>query len=126
MSMKRPVSTTKKIETITKDRFFYVNSDYKTVQIRLDDILYVTGMKDYVNFYLEDGRVVNCLLNMKTLEDMLPKPEFMRVHRSHIVHMPKVTLIDRARFKFGDVFIPISETAKIAVQDYVEEHTIQS
>ena len=54
----------------------------------------------------------------------MPHPQFLRVHRSYIVHMNKVKLVDRARIVFGDVFIPISESYKDEVQRYLDAHTL--
>ena len=107
------------------DRFIYVKSDYKLVRIFFDDILYIEGLKDYVQLHLSTPqKKVLCLMNMKTLEDNLPHPEFMRVHRSYIVHMPKADSIDRLRIVFGDNYIPISESYKDAVQKYINNHML--
>ena len=111
--------------TQPQDRFIYVKSEYKLVRIFLDDILYIEGLKDYVQIHLNsEQKKVLCLMNMKTLEDYLPQPEFMRVHRSFIVHMPKADTIDRLRIVMGDKYIPISESYKDTVQQYVNEHTL--
>ena len=64
------------------------------------------------------------LMSMKKLEDYLPHPEFLRTHRSYIVHMPEVRSIDRFRIVFGDVFIPISDNYKEDVQQYLDSHTL--
>ena len=64
------------------------------------------------------------LMNMKKLEDYLPHPEFLRVHRSYIVHMTRIELIDRLRIVFGDKFIPVSESYKSEVQKYLDQHTL--
>lgn len=114
----------KKTDTYRRDGFIFVKSDYKLVRIMLADIEYIEGLKDYVRIYLDNGDKVLSLMNMKKLEDFLPKPEFLRVHRSYIVHMRKVTLIDRARLVFGDTYIPISESYKDTVQAYFDKHTL--
>ncbi len=115
----------KKQTTYAADRFIYVKSDYKLVRVNLDDILYIEGVKDYVRIVLADSsQPIMCLMNMRTLEDYLPTPEFLRVHRSYIVHMSKVQTIDRLRFVFGDTYIPISESYKDVVTDYVSMHTL--
>ncbi len=108
-----------------QDRFIYVKSEYKLVRIFLDDITYIEGLKDYVQIHLDTPqKKVLCLMNMKTLEDYLPSPEFLRVHRSFIVHMPKADIIDRLRIVFGDNYIPISESYKDTVQQYINERTL--
>ena len=117
-------TTVRKQDTYREDRFMLVKSDYKLVKIALDDILYIEGLKDYVRIYLENGEKVMSLMNMKELEDYLPQPEFMRTHRSYIVHMNKITVIDRFRIVFGDVYIPISDSYKEEVQTYFDRHTL--
>ena len=119
------IMTIKKQDLFTNDRFIYVKSDYKLVQIHLDDILYIEGLKDYVKIYLEGNKKgVMSLINMKRIDEFLPHPEFLRVHRSYIVHMNKVKLVDRARIVFSEEYIPISESYKDVVQDYLDAHTL--
>ena len=96
-------------ESMMKNRFVYVKSEYKLVRVDFDDILYVEGVKDYVKFYFSGNRKpMMTLMNMKTVEDSLPHYQFMRVHRSFIVNMDKINMIDRGRIVIGDVFIPVS------------------
>ena len=110
--------------------FIYVKSDYKLVRIFLADILYVEGVKDYVKIHLRSDnksgvqRNILCLMNMKDLEDSLPSPEFQRIHRSFIVHMPMADAIERQRIIFGQNYLPISDSYKDAVQQYINNHTI--
>jgi len=117
-------ATEAKQEAYREDRFMFVKSDYKLVRISLDDILYIEGLKDYVRIYLENGEKIMSLMNMKKVEDYLPHPEFMRTHRSYIVHMTKVHSIDRFRIVFGDAYIPISDSYKEEAQAYFERHTL--
>ena len=107
-----------------RDRFMLVKSDYKLQRVCLDDVLYIEGLKDYVRICLKNGEKIMSLMSMKKLEDYLPHPEFLRTHRSYIVHMPEVRSIDRFRIVFGDVFIPISDNYKEEVQQYLDTHTL--
>lgn len=96
-----------------EEDFIYVKSDYKLVQIRLEDILYIEGLKDYLKIYTEnDPRPVLTLISMKSMEERLPSPRFMRVHRSYIVQMNKVKTLDKGQIIFGKTRIPISDTYK--------------
>ena len=117
-------SISMKQEVYQRDRFMLVKSDYKLQRVALDDILYIEGLKDYVRFYLKNGEKLMSLMSMKKLEEYLPKPEFQRTHRSYIVHMSEVPLIDRFRIVFDDVYIPISENYKEEVQQYFDQHTL--
>ena len=112
-------------ENASDDRFIFVKSEYKLVKIMFDDILYIEGLKDYVRIYLTDGRdPVMSLMNMKKIEESLPKPEFMRIHRSYIVHMRKIEGIDRFRVVIGNAILPISDSYKTTIQDYLDGHTL--
>lgn len=113
-----------KQELYARDRFMFVKSDYKLIRVSLDDILYIEGLKDYVRFYLQDGTRIMSLMNMKKIEDYLPHPEFLRTHRSFIVHMPLAQLIDRFRIVFDDQFIPVSDSYKDEVLQYLDAHTL--
>ncbi|MBR5656794.1 MAG: response regulator transcription factor [Prevotella sp.] len=108
-----------------KDRFIYVKSDYKMVQIKFDDIIYIEGVKDYVKIFTDDGqKPIMSLMNMKKIEESLPHGEFLRTHRSYIVHMPKVKLVDKFHIAFVDKMIPISDTYKDEIQNYFDSHTL--
>ena len=113
-----------KQEVYSRDRFMLVKSDYKLLRISLDDIIYIEGLKDYVCFYLKNGAKVMSLMSMRRLEDYLPKPEFLRTHRSYIVHMTETPIVDRFRIVFGDVYIPVSDNYKEDVQQFFDEHTL--
>ena len=117
--------TTHQAENASTDLFIFVKSEYKLVKIMFDDILYIEGVKDYVKIYLNnDHKPIMTLMNMKKIEESLPKPEFMRIHRSYIVHMKKIDGIDRFRVVIGDAVLPISDSYKTILQDYLDGHTL--
>ena len=117
-------SSQRKQEAFLRDRFLFVKSDYKLQRVDLDDILYIEGLKDYVRFYLASGEKLMSLMSMKRLEDFLPRPEFLRTHRSYIVHMPKVRAVERLRILLDDMYIPVSDNYKDEVTTYLEQHTL--
>lgn len=101
----------------------FVKSEYKLLQINLDDIRYIEGLKDYVKIYTEQTtRPILSLMNMKAMEQMLPASRFIRVHRSFIVSKEKIREIDRNRIVFGDVYIPIGDSYKAAFQEFINNH----
>lgn len=114
----------RKTETYRRDGFIFVKSDYKLLRLQLSNILYIEGLKDYVRIYMTNGDKILSLMNMKKLEDFLPKPEFLRVHRSYIVQMDKINMVDKGRLVFGEYVIPISESYKDMVQSYFDRHTL--
>lgn len=105
---------------------FFVKSDYRLIRIHPDDILYVEGLKDYVKIHLEStGRAVVSLMSMRSLEQILPSASFMRTHRSFIVNMNKVTMLERGQIVFGDRHIPVSDSYKEQLQTYINSRLLR-
>ena len=74
----------------------FIKVDSELRQIPLQQIIYVSGMKDYVMFYVEgESRALITHLTMKAVEEMLPKKIFLRVNRSYIVALDKIRKVDR-------------------------------
>jgi DNA-binding LytR/AlgR family response regulator len=61
---------------------------------------------------------------MKRMEELLPKNEFMRTHRSYIVHMTLVDTIEKQRILMRDEVIPISDNYKEDIMRFAELHTL--
>jgi len=100
----------------------FVKSDYKLVQIDLNKVLYIEGVKDYVRIFLEDNaHPVMSLMSMKSMEERLPAERFMRVHRSFIVQLDKIKTIERNRIVFGKEYIPISDTYKEKFMEFLNQ-----
>ncbi len=103
----------------------FVKSDYKQIQISLSKILYIEGLKDYIKIYMEDSvKPILSLMNMKSMEELLPPESFLRVHRSFIVQKSKINAIDRGRIVIGKAVIPISDSYKPLFTRFLEEHTL--
>ena len=113
-----------KQDIYTQDRFIFVKTEYKLQRINLDDILFVEGWKDYVYFHMKSGEIVATLMSIKKLSEFLPRPEFLRTHRSFIVHMPEAPTVERFRILFEDKVVPISSNFKDDVQAYLDVHTV--
>jgi len=91
--------------------FFFVKSDYRIEKVFYSDILFIEGMRDYRNIQTENRKILT-LQTFGDLEKELPKSLFCRVHKSFIIPLNKIDLIERNRIKIKDKLIPISETYK--------------
>lgn len=89
-----------------------VKADYRLVQMKIDSIKYVEVRKDRVIFYRSEGDPVSSLMSMRDIEELLPGDKFMRVHRSFIVNLNQIEVVERNRIVFGKTYIPISEAKK--------------
>ena len=113
------VSGKKDVESI------FIKSEYKLLQVALNDIQYIEGLKDYVKIFVEgEPRPILSLMSMKGLEEMLPSERFVRVHRSFIVQIQKIKVIERNRIVFGKEYIPISDSYKQHLYDLLEQRAI--
>ena len=110
------------IEPIERDHSLVVKVENKFIRIDLDDILYIESMNDYVRFYLTEGRKVTTLCNLKRLETRLPRQCFKRVHRSFIANLCRMDSIGHMRIYYGENNIPISESYKDSVNQFIENH----
>ena len=100
----------------------FVKSEYKLIKILLQDIKYIESANEYIQIHLENDPPVTTLIRLKSMEEQLPKDKFMRVHRSFIVNLEKVKVIDRNRIVFDQkVFIPIGEQYKDNFQAFIDK-----
>ena len=99
----------------TSKDFITVKSEYRTIRIPIDEIDYIEGLKDYVKIYVHDSSTpVLTLMSMKALEETLPTDRFMRVHRSFIVRLGAVRIIERNTIIMRGNCIPVSESYRKA------------
>jgi two-component system LytT family response regulator len=99
----------------------FVKSDYKLIRIELDNIKYIESQHEYVKIHLISSAPVMTQLSMKVMEEQLPSDRFMRVHRSFIVNLSKISVVERNRIVFdGKVYIPVSDQYKEKFQEYID------
>ncbi|PHN05581.1 LytR/AlgR family response regulator transcription factor [Flavilitoribacter nigricans] len=93
--------------------YIFVKSDYKTLKIDLADIYYLEGLGDYVAIHLKEKKILT-LENMKHFEATLPGQNFIRVHKSYLVALDKISFIERNRIVIKEQRLPIGATYKDA------------
>src|SRR5690606_5124441 len=115
----------KSIAEIEKEREqvgIFVKSEYKYLHILYDDILYIEGLKDYVKIYTQDNpKPILSLISLKQLEEDLPFGNFIRVHRSYIINIDKISSINKNRIVIDKKQIPIGETYKKQFMSLIEK-----
>ena len=104
-SMRRALDNDTKRPT----RQLTVKSENRLIQMRLDSINYVEVRNDRVIFFRSDGTEVSSPMSMREIEEILPADRFMRVHRSFIVNLARIEVVERNRIVFGKTYIPVSE-----------------
>jgi DNA-binding LytR/AlgR family response regulator len=94
------------------------------VRIALDDILYIEGLKDYVKVHLKNvEKATLSLTSLKALEEKLPSKRFMRVHRSYIVALDKITSMTKNTIQVGKMNVAVGDQYKDAFSRFVGKWT---
>lgn len=106
MAYKTIVDEAKADTARTSMDFIIVKADRKYVRIRLEEILFVEGLKDYVIIHLSDKKVVT-RMTVKAMEDTLPAGDFLRVNKSYIVNKDKIDSFDNNDINIGQTEIAI-------------------
>jgi DNA-binding LytR/AlgR family response regulator len=101
--------------------FIFMKDGTKLVKIRLNEIMYIEGLKDYVTIYTLQQKIVS-LQTIKSLESTLPEKQFIRIHNSYIVALEWIEAIQREKVQIGKVFLPISDTYRKAFKDFIERN----
>jgi DNA-binding LytR/AlgR family response regulator len=93
--------------------YFFVNVEYSLVKIAVQEITHIESLRDYMKIYLlQNDKPVLTKLAMKSLADKLPPARFVRVHKSFMVAIDKITLIRKNRVYIGNHIIPVSDFYK--------------
>lgn len=103
----------------------FIRVDGELRQLNVSDIMYVSGMKDYVVFYLDDGSKLVTHLTMKAVEDMLPTSDFLRIHRSYIVALKKIRSVDRNNCVYiGKEIIHVTDAFREPFDAYLQKNML--
>jgi len=95
-------------DTKNHQHYLFVKSDYKTFRVDHDEILFIEGMKDFISVHTLN-RQIPTLLTFSSILEKLPPSNFIRVHRSFVVSINKITSIERNHIYIGEIKIPIGD-----------------
>ena len=100
----------------------FVKSDCRVVRIDINNIRYIEGMSEYVRIFVEgENKPVITLASLQKMEERLPA-HFMRVHRSYIVNLRKITEISRLRIIFDkNTYIPVGDNYKERFTEFISK-----
>ncbi|MFC4212686.1 LytR/AlgR family response regulator transcription factor [Pedobacter lithocola] len=98
-------------QNIQTSDFIFIKGDTKNkfIKVNYNEILYIEGLKNYVSVYTANQRIIN-YQSLRELETQLPNPPFCRVHKSYIISLEKIKMIDGNALYIGEQSIPIGDT----------------
>ncbi len=89
--------------------YLFLKSDTRIFKVIRDEIRYIEGMRDYIAVHTPEKRIMT-LMSLTKMLDRLPPSDFVRVHKSYIINMHHIALIQQNRVIIGEKEIPISNT----------------
>jgi DNA-binding LytR/AlgR family response regulator len=92
---------------IPKD-YTYFKVSGRLIKIQHADLLYAQSVKDYILIYTKTGNHLTHM-TMKYLNELLPSPAFLRVHRSYLVNQALINIVDKNSIQVGNDRIPVGE-----------------
>jgi len=92
--------------------------------VKLDEILYIEGLKDYVTIHTNNQKIVT-LQRLKTLEEQLPATQFIRIHNSYIVALGAIDTIQKNEVQIKGTTLPIGDTYRKSFKEFIERNHIQ-
>ena len=90
-----------------------VKADYKTQLVKIADIVYLESAGEYVRLHIDGGQTITTLFRLKNMEASLPANNFLRVHRSYIINLKRISSYTKGRiFLDNGEYIPLGENYK--------------
>lgn len=90
--------------------FIYFRADRKMVKVFLNEILYIESYRDYVIIHMENAGKLRVKLTLNHVERLLPCNQFLRIHRSFLVSINKITTFTKTDVEIGKTELPIGKS----------------
>lgn len=113
------------LQDIQPTKSIYVYVDYNLVKVDISDIRYIEGFKDYVKIQLvSSSRPVVTRMSMKLLEEKLLPYQFLRIHKSYIVDVNKISVVQKGLVSIGQAELPVGESYRDLLMDSIRRQNI--
>jgi len=99
------------VENQKVQEYFFVKTEYRIEKINYNDILYIKGMRDYLQICTINNKIMT-LQNFETILANLPSENFIRVHKSYVISINKIDTVERNIIQINNHKIPIGNTYK--------------
>ena len=102
------------------ESFISLRCDRKNLKVPLNDILYIESLKDYIKVVTINKTIIT-KQSISSIEEMLPKENFIRIHRSYIVVLNKIEFYTTEMVSIGQKELPISRSYKLQVESILKK-----
>jgi len=98
-------------EASKKNDFIFVRSDRKMIKVNFSKIIYVESLSDYIKIHFDDKYIIT-RETITSIESKLPKNDFLRIHRSYIISISKITSFTNEFVELNNKALSISRSYK--------------
>ncbi|MCJ8209098.1 response regulator transcription factor [Mucilaginibacter sp. RS28] len=112
-------------ETVpTEQDYIFIKGDSKNKFLKIDhgDILYIQGLKNYISIFTTTQRIIT-YQSLRDIDELLPQPPFYRIHKSYIISIAKMRMVDGHTVYIGDQAIPIGESYQESFLKIIKDRT---
>ena len=113
-----------KYDSSQVEDFFFIKCNQKIEKIKVDDVLYIEGMSNYIIVHTTQKKYIT-YLTFKAVEEQLPQNVFIRIHKSFLVSLNAVKTIDGNELKLENISLPISKNYKEEVLGKIAKRFIR-
>ena len=101
-----------KNKLVLEKEFIIIKSDKKLYQLKVNDILFVEALGDYIKIYTKD-KVLVSYKTLRNILSLLPENKYMQIHKSYIINQSKLDFVEGNQVTIGSKKIPIGQKFKI-------------
>jgi DNA-binding LytR/AlgR family response regulator len=117
-----------KSQQVVQDDYFNIKSETKgrMFKIKFEEVIYIEGAVNYIQIHTPEGKHMT-YLTMKEIEHHLPRQVFVRVHRSFIVNVNFIRVVEQARVRLENKeYITLGDHYKERFLEMMEDHLVKT
>jgi len=118
--MGREISSLIPNDTPNPGAFVYLKVDRDMKKVFVNDIVYIESWKDYIKIFLADGKSLLAKQSISAMENLLSEHKFVRVHRSFMVSLDKISGYNGLSVQLSELEIPIGRLYKQSVMEKLQ------
>ncbi len=100
--------------------FTFLRSGSRTVRVNFSEIQYIESKREYLDIVLSSGETLKVYGTLNSILEKLPHDSFVKVHRSFIVNLNEVKVLERSSIVFGKQYIPVNEQSRPIIEAVVK------
>lgn len=109
---------------VSEKTYIFVKGNKQLQKVYIDDILYLESQRDYLKFRMSNNQDIVTRQTIGYYEQFLPAQAFLRIHRSFIVALNKISAVEANRIIIRNLALPIGRNYKEQVLVYLKNHSI--